>query len=486
MTATPDILTLPAEIADKVTGFAIDNRQIKPGMVFGAFPGEKVNGEYFIPAAIAAGAIAIVAQPEAHVSGAAHLTSENPRLAFAQLAARFYGPYPATCAAITGTNGKTSTAELTRQIWQRMGFEAASMGTLGVIGPSGTPKPGSEGLTTPDIVSFLENAAELYRENITHLIFEASSHGLSQYRTEGVPLKAAAFTNLTRDHLDYHKTIEAYFAAKCRLFDEMLAADGTAIIWQDNKASGADYNSQVAKIARSRGLKLLTVGPDGNDIHLHQYQPTTLGQTLIVSYQDKIHELHLPLIGGYQAANALTAAALVIACGGDPAATFSHLQHVSGVRGRLERAVVTPSGAPVYVDYAHTPDGLEVALAALRPHTKGRLILVFGCGGDRDRGKRPLMGKIGVTHADITIVTDDNPRTEDPASIRAEIMKAATGAQEIGDRAEAIATAINEAGPGDIVLLAGKGHEQGQIIGTEIIPFDDAEVVRTAAERLGS
>ena len=473
-----------APVRARITGFAIDHRKVAPGTVFGAFRGARFDGESVIADAVKAGAIAVVARPEARVEGALHIADAEPRRLFARLAAGFYAPFPAVTAAVTGTNGKTSTAELARQLWHLAGERAASIGTLGVITSAGQDKAGSGGLTTPDIVTFLSNVHGLALEGISHLAFEASSHGLAQYRTEGLPVKAAAFTNLTRDHLDYHETMEAYFEAKLRLFTEVVDADGAAVVWLDRDSAGADYNARVIEAAKARGLKLLTVGPDGEALKLVKRVPTLLGQTLTVEAGGMAHLVKLPLIGGYQAANALVAAGLVIATGGDVRKTLADLGRVSGVRGRLERAVITPSGAPVYVDYAHTSDALEAAIAALRPHTANRLILLFGCGGDRDRGKRPEMGAIAVRDADLAIVTDDNPRTEDAASIRAAILAAAPGAQEVPGRADAIRAALQVAREGDVVLLAGKGHEQGQIVGTDVLPFDDAEVAREAARDL--
>ncbi len=470
-----------SSIAGRVTGFAIDHRKVAPGCVFGAFRGASFDGESVIAEAVARGAIAVVARPEAQVEGALHIADANPRRAFAQLAADWFKPYPAATVAITGTNGKTSSAEITRQLWHLAGERSASIGTLGVVTAHNQDKAGSGGLTTPDIVTFLSNVAGLAREGISHLAFEASSHGLAQYRTEGLPVKAAAFTNLTRDHLDYHETMEAYFEAKLRLFTEVVDDKGTAVVWRDLSASGADYNERVIAAAHKRGLKLMTVGPDGEALKLVKRTPTLLGQQLLIEANGETHAVNMPLIGGYQAANALVAAALVIATGGEVAATLRNLQRISPVRGRLERAVITPAGAPVYVDYAHTPDALDAAIAALRPHTTNRLILMFGCGGDRDRGKRPQMGAIAVRDADTVIVTDDNPRSEDASTIRAEILAAAPGATEIAGRADAIRAALAAAGSGDVVLLAGKGHEQGQIIGREVLPFDDAEVAREAA-----
>ncbi|MBX3564207.1 MAG: UDP-N-acetylmuramoyl-L-alanyl-D-glutamate--2,6-diaminopimelate ligase [Sphingomonas sp.] len=456
-----------------VTGFAIDHRKVAPGTVFGAFQGMQVNGEDFIPAAIKAGAVAIVARPEVIVDGALHIASDNPREMFAALAAKFFAPFPETAVAVTGTNGKTSTVEMTRQLWRMAGNHAASIGTLGV---TTSDESITTGLTTPDIVTFLSNVAGLAREGVTHVAFEASSHGLSQYRTEGLPVKAAAFTNLSRDHLDYHGDMAAYFHAKLRLFADVLAVDGTAVVWAD------DPNSpRVEELARARGNKLITVGEHGETLRLVGRDPSLLGQKLTIEADGSTYEVMLPLIGAYQAANALTAAGLVIATGGDTATTIANLARLQPVRGRLERAVITQSGAPVYVDYAHTPDALEAAIAALKPHTSGRLILMFGAGGDRDTGKREPMGQAAAAGADVVIVSDDNPRSEDPAAIRAEILKGAPDAIEIGGRREAIAAAIAMAETGDIVLLAGKGHEQGQIVGDRVLPFDDVSVARECA-----
>lgn len=465
---------LSGDASDEVvTGFAIDHRKVAPGTVFGAFEGVRFNGEDFIADAVAAGAIAVVARPQAEVRGAAHLADDRPRRLFAQLAAKFFAPFPRTVVAVTGTNGKTSTVELTRQIWRMMGEKSASIGTLGV---TTSVDQVSTGLTTPDIVTFLSNMAGLNREGITHAAFEASSHGLAQFRTEGLPVQAGAFTNLSRDHLDYHGDMDSYFEAKMRLFDEVIVPGGTAVVWTDDPRS-----DQVIARAKARGLTILTIGEAGETLRLASRTPTQLGQVLMVEAEGKTHRVTLPLIGAYQAANALTAAGLVLATGGKLAEVLDDLARVQPVRGRLERAVITRTGAPVYVDYAHTPDGLEAAIQALRPHTKGRLILVFGAGGDRDTGKRPEMGKVAVELADHVIVTDDNPRSEDAAAIRKAILTAAPGAEEIGGRREAIAAAIAQAGADDIVLLAGKGHEQGQIVGDRVLPFDDVTVARECA-----
>jgi UDP-N-acetylmuramoyl-L-alanyl-D-glutamate--2,6-diaminopimelate ligase len=453
-----------------VTGFAIDHRKVAPGTVFGAFPGARFNGEDFIPAAVAAGAIAVVVQPGIAVAGAHAIVADNPRQAFAALAAKFFAPFPETSVAVTGTNGKTSTVEMTRQLWRMAGHHAASIGTLGVTTADDRV---TTGLTTPDVVTFLSNVAGLAREGVTHLAFEASSHGLSQYRIDGPKVAAAAFTNLSRDHLDYHKDMAEYFTAKMRLFSEVLAPGGTAVVWADD-----EYAPRVIDLARERGNRLMTVGERGDALRLVSRDPTLLGQGLVIEAEGKVHKVNLPLIGGYQAANALTAAALVIATGADVATTIANLARLQPVRGRLERAVIAKSGAPVYVDYAHTPDAVEAAIAALKPHAAGRLIIVLGAGGDRDQGKREPMGQVAAAHADLVYVTDDNPRSEDPAAIRAAILKGAPGAIDIGDRRAAIAAAIAEAGPRDIVLLVGKGHEQGQIVGDLVLPFDDVTVAR--------
>jgi UDP-N-acetylmuramoyl-L-alanyl-D-glutamate--2,6-diaminopimelate ligase len=474
-----------AGVSDQtVTGFAIDHRKVAPGTIFGAFQGATVNGEDFIPAAVKAGAIAVVSRPEARVEGALHLADVNPRRAFARLAAGFFSPYPATLVAVTGTNGKTSTVEMTRQIWRMAGERAASIGTLGVTTPDGSV---STGLTTPDIVTFLANMAGLAREGVTHVAYEASSHGLDQYRGEGPTVSAAAFTNFSRDHLDYHGTMEAYFAAKMRLFTEVVAPGSPVVI--HDAGEGSEWTAKAIRQAEARGLKVLTVGEGGSFLRLVTREAGQLGQVLHIEHEDAARKVNLPLIGAYQAANALVAAGLAMATGVAPSAVFDALTRLQPVRGRLERAALNAAGAPAYVDYAHTPDALEAAIAALRPHVAegGKLIVVFGAGGDRDAGKRPEMGEVAARAADLAIVTDDNPRSEDPAAIRAAILAGAAAGtlRDIGDRRAAIAAAIGEAGPRDIVLIAGKGHEQGQIFGSgetmRIEAFDDVEVARECA-----
>lgn len=470
-------LACPGDGEASVTGFAIDNRKVAPGTVFGAFRGARFNGEDFIPAAIEAGAIAIVARPEAKVEGALHIADDEPRKAFALLAAQFFAPVPEHIVAVTGTNGKTSTVEMTRQIWRMAGERAASIGTLGVTTPDGSI---STGLTTPDIVTFLSNMSGLAREGVTHVAYEASSHGLSQYRNEGIRVEAAGFTNFSRDHLDYHADMEDYFAAKMRLFDEVVSDGATAVVWMGSGDSG--WNARVVERARARGLKVLTVGEQGEDIRLTRREPTQLGQSLTVLHDGKERTINLPLIGAYQVANALISAGLALATGVDAGMVWDAVARLQPVRGRLERAAIAPSGAPIYIDYAHTPNAVTAAIEALDPHVLNRLITVLGAGGDRDHGKRAPMGEAAAKASDLVIVTDDNPRGEDPADIRRAVLEGAPGAREIGDRREAICAAIKEAGPGDIVLVTGKGHEQGQIIGSgdnmRVLPFDDVEVAR--------
>jgi UDP-N-acetylmuramoyl-L-alanyl-D-glutamate--2,6-diaminopimelate ligase len=456
-----------------VTGFAIDHRKVAPGTVFGAFRGERFNGEDFIADAVSSGAVAVVSRPGAAPAGAVHIPADEPRRTFARLAAKFFQPFPETIVAVTGTNGKTSSVELARQLWRMAGHPSASIGTLGV---TTSDDQVTTGLTTPDIVTFLSNMAGLERMGISHAAFEASSHGLSQYRTEGLTVNAAAFTNFSRDHLDYHETMEAYFEAKMRLFEDVLEPGAKAVIWADDPKS-----DEVIARAKTRGLEVMSVGARGEALKLVARETTQLGQKLTIEAGGKTHVVNLALIGGYQAANVLTAAGLVIATGGDVARTLANLARVHPVRGRLERAVITRAGAPVYVDYAHTPDAIVSAIEALRPHARDRLIILLGAGGDRDHGKRSEMGAAAARLADWVIVTDDNPRSEDPAAIRAAVLAGAPGAREVAGRREAIRLAVSEAGPGDIVLLAGKGHEQGQIVGDKVLPFDDVAVAREEA-----
>ncbi len=464
-----------------VTGLTADSRAVQPGFVFAALPGSKVDGTAFIADAIAKGAVAILAPQgttlPAGAQNAVLITDAEPRRLFALMAARFYGAQPAQMVAVTGTNGKTSIANFVRQIWAGLGLSAASFGTIGLISPKRVEK-GS--LTTPDPVTLHQTLAELAADGVTHAAFEASSHGLDQFRLDGVAIKAAGFTNLTRDHLDYHASMDAYFQAKSRLFSDILPADGVAVINAD-----ADRADDLAALCRARGVRVIAYGRDsqrlnGEEIRIIEAKPAAHGQDLTLSVLGTVRQLHLPLAGAFQAYNAACALGLVIALGADPKAAADQLEHLEGVPGRLQPVGVKSNGAAIYVDYAHTPDALETVLKALRPHVTGKLVAVFGCGGDRDPGKRPQMGEIAARLADVAIVTDDNPRSEDPALIRAQIMAACKGGIEIGDRHQAIRQAVRDLTAGDVLVLAGKGHETGQIVKGEVLPFDDAEEARAA------
>ena len=463
--------------AIEITRITADSRQAQPGALFVALSGTKADGARFIADAVAKGAVAVVAGEEAAVpDGLAVpvLRAKEPRLALALMAARFYGAQPETVVAVTGTSGKTSVAEFTRQIFAAAGHRSASLGTIGVVKPDGAVY-GS--LTTPDPVSLHETLASLAHDGITHLAFEASSHGLDQYRLDGVKISAAAFTNLGRDHLDYHPTTEAYLAAKLRLFEELLPAGAPAVVKVD-----APRAEDVAAVARRRGLPLITVGEKGETLRLANLKREGFAQALSLVHDGAVYDVKLPLIGTYQVANALVAAGLALAVGEDPDVIIPALAQLAGVKGRLE-IIGERNGGLAVVDYAHKPEALEAALDGVRPFVSGKLICVFGCGGDRDRGKRPIMGAISAERADVTIVTDDNPRTEEPASIRAEILAAAPGATEIGDRAEAINAAVAMMQPGDVVLVAGKGHETGQIVGNTVRPFSDHDCLRQALSK---
>jgi UDP-N-acetylmuramoyl-L-alanyl-D-glutamate--2,6-diaminopimelate ligase len=460
-----------------VSGISADSRKVAPGFVFAALEVSKADGGRFIADAVAKGAVAILAGTKANLPGDVAvpvLRAEEPRRALALMAARFYGSQPKTIVAVTGTSGKTSVAEFTRQIFAALGRKAASLGTIGIVKPDGSVY-GS--LTTPDPVTLHETLAQLAGEGVTHLAMEASSHGLDQYRLDGVKLSAAAFTNLGRDHLDYHPTIEAYLAAKLRLFTELLEPGQPAVINLDN-----DRSADVAEAARKRGLKLITVGARGETLKLADLSADGFAQRMQIAHDGRTYDVRLPLVGAYQVSNALVAAGLALAAGETAARAIGALETLKGVKGRLD-IVGTRNGGLAVVDYAHKPEALAAALESVRPFARGKLICVFGCGGDRDRGKRPLMGRIAVERADVTIVTDDNPRTEVPAAIRAEILAAAPGAREIGDRGEAIAAAVGMMAPGDVVLVAGKGHETGQIVGDRVLPFSDHEVLQRALEK---
>lgn len=455
----------------EVHGLTADSRQVQPGYLFAALPGTQARGADFIGDALDHGAVAVLADPAAKVdAGRAYLVEDpNPRRRLALLAARYFGPQPDTVVAVTGTNGKSSVVEFVRQIWAQAGEKAGSLGTLGV---KATGFESAPSLTTPDPVALHGQLADLKRAGIEHVALEASSHGLAQYRLDGVRLKAAAFTNLSRDHLDYHDSYEDYFLAKLRLLGELLPPDGAAVL----NTETAVYE-ELLDICWGRGLRTLSVG-DGGDLRIESRVYTSAGQELRIGFGPEVHDVTLPLIGDFQALNALTAAGLVLMTGGEPANTIGALANLKPVRGRLELIGRHPNGAQIYVDYAHTPDALRVLLTSLQPHTQGKLHVVFGCGGERDEGKRPQMGEIAASLADRVIVTDDNPRGDDPAEIRQQVLVACPGAIEEGDRRKAIEAAVAALAAGDVLVVAGKGHEQGQIVGDDVIPFDDAEVVR--------
>jgi UDP-N-acetylmuramoyl-L-alanyl-D-glutamate--2,6-diaminopimelate ligase len=463
-----------AAAALQVAGITADSRRVAHGYLFAALPGSHADGRAFIADAVSRGAVAVLAPTGTEwppgVPPLPLLEDPEPRRRLAQLAAVLAGEQPKTIVAVTGTNGKTSTVEFLRQIWAAAERPAASLGTLGLIAPGFDTGPG---LTTPDPVSLAETLARLAQAGIQHAALEASSHGLDQFRLDGVRLAAAAFTSLTRDHLDYHGTEAAYRTAKLRLFAELLPQGAPVVA-----ASGLDAETltTLTDIARRRRLDLRTVGETGTALRLLDVVPRPDGQIITIEAAGVRHEIALSLPGRFQVDNSLVAAALALALGERDA--LLHLATLRGVRGRLELAARLPNGAAVYVDYAHTPDALERLLTALRPHTTGRLHVVFGAGGDRDRGKRPLMGAAAARWADSAIVTDDNPRSENPASIRAAVLAACPDAREVGDREQAIAAALAELGPGDVLAVAGKGHEQGQTIGNTVIPFDDVSVVR--------
>ena len=459
----------------EITGLTSDSRQVAPGYLFAALPGTQVDGARFIDDAVAAGA-AVILGPKTLPPGVAGtvpvLRDENPRRALALMAAKFAGAQPETIVAVTGTNGKTSVAAFVRQIWSEMGLRAASLGTTGIIGPGGET---SLQHTTPEPVALHGMLNELAASDVTHLAMEASSHGLQQNRLDGVKVAAAAFTNLTRDHLDYHADFEEYFAAKMRLFNDVLEEGATAVVNADMPES-----NRIVVQCRERGLNVMMVGENGSTIKLVSQQRQGFAQRLKLSLRGDEYSVKLPLVGGFQASNALMAAGLVIATGGKPADVFKALEHLEGAKGRLDLVATADCDAPVFVDYAHTPDALETALDALRPYVGNRLAVVFGCGGDRDKGKRPQMGAVADAKADIVYVTDDNPRSEEPGAIRAEIMAACPRGIEIGDRAQAIRRAVANLERGDVLLVAGKGHETGQIVGVEVIPFSDHDAVQAA------
>ncbi|MEM1106728.1 MAG: UDP-N-acetylmuramoyl-L-alanyl-D-glutamate--2,6-diaminopimelate ligase [Pseudomonadota bacterium] len=465
----------PAALAGSpVSGLTCDSRRAAPGCVFVALAGAVADGHAYAGDAAAAGALAIIAERQVDTGGVPVIVRADARRWLAKAAARFYGRQPETIAAITGTNGKSSSVDFLRQIWSRAGVTAASMGTLGAIGPNGTLDLGH---TTPGPETIHETLAALAGQGVTCLAMEASSHGLAQHRLDGVKLGAVAFTNFTQDHLDYHPTMEAYRAAKLRLFAELAPAGCPAVIMADDPS-----HTQFERAAGEAGLDVLSVGWRGRDLKIAELTPRPSGQDLLLHWRGAEHTLHLPLIGEFQALNALTAAGCAMALGLAFTVVAEGLAQLAPVKGRLEFVGATPAGAGVFVDYAHTPDGLDTLLRAARPHTAGHLSVVFGCGGDRDATKRPLMGKVAQRQADRVIITDDNPRSEKPAEIRRAALAGAPDARDIGDRAEAIHTAIAELQAGDTLVIAGKGHETGQVIGDRVVAFSDQDTARKALE----
>src|SRR5688572_20341871 len=460
--------------AAEVTGVTSDSRKVAPGMVFVAVAGSKADGASYAADAAKRGAAAIIAAKSAALGAqtAPLLLVDDPRLALAKLAAKIFPRQPETMVAVTGTSGKTSVAAFTRQIWEHAGQKAASIGTTGVVAP-GRNDYGS--LTTPDPVELHKLLTELADAGVTHAAMEASSHGLDQRRLDGVKLAAGGFTNLGRDHMDYHPTVEDYLRAKLRLFDTLLPKGAPAVIFADDR-----WSKPTIEAAKAAGLNVLTVGRHGDFLTLKRVEHERFRQRAEIVAGGELHEVDLPLAGDFQIFNALVAAGLAAATGTPIAKALAALEHLEGAPGRLDLAGTTSAGAPVYVDYAHKPDALENVLAAVRPFTTGRVVIVFGCGGDRDRGKRPIMGEIATRLADIVIVTDDNPRSERPEDIRRQILAAAPGAIEIGDRHQAIREAVAALHAGDTLIVAGKGHEEGQTIGSETFPFSDHEEVRKA------
>ncbi|WP_349369260.1 UDP-N-acetylmuramoyl-L-alanyl-D-glutamate--2,6-diaminopimelate ligase [Salinarimonas sp.] len=467
----------PPEARDvAIAGVAVDSRKVAAGFLFVAVPGTRVDGMSFVSAAIAAGAVAVAGEPERPAdlpAQVAYIRVTDARAALAQAAARMHPRQPETILAVTGTAGKSSVADFARQIEAALGRACASLGTLGIVTASGATYGG---LTTPDPVALHETLERLAADGITHLAMEASSHGLDQKRLDGVRLTAAAFTNLGRDHLDYHPTMEAYFEAKMRLFRALLPPDAPAVINADG-----DWSDRAEAVARETGRRVLTTGAKGADLRLVASARAGFAQRLTIAHAGGETEVDFPLIGDFQVENALVAAGLVVAAGAEPGAVLATLGGLTGVPGRLDRVGET-NGALCVVDYAHKPDALRNVLETLRPFATGKLVVVVGCGGDRDPGKRPIMGRVAVEGADVVIVTDDNPRSEDPAAIRAAMLAAAPGAREIGDRAEAIRAGVALLGPGDVLVVAGKGHETGQIVGDRTLPFSDHEEVRAAIE----
>ncbi len=468
-----DLFPLADDGETDILGITADSRKVQPGWLFAALAGAAQDGRSFVPQAIERGAAAILSDGGVETIPVPHVIADEPRRALALAARVFYATQPRNLVAVTGTNGKSSTVDFTRQIWAHAGLKAASMGTLGAIGPAGHVDVGH---TTPDPVTIHETLRELALQEVTHCAMEASSHGLEQQRLDGVTLSAVGFLNFTQDHLDYHQTMDDYLAAKLRLFTSLAPAGIPAIVNADSS-----HRDTFEAAARAAGLEIVSFGWRGEDLWIDELMPKATGQTLFLYWRDVEQKpVELPLIGEFQTLNALAAAAFCLSLGMDFPAVAEGLANLKPVKGRLELVGKTPLGAGVFVDYAHTPDGLDVLLRAVRPHTAGRLKVIFGCGGDRDPKKRPLMGEIAIRQGDDVIVTDDNPRSEDPASIRAAILAGAPGAREIGDRGEAIRTVIRELNKGDTLVIAGKGHETGQIVGSAVLPFSDQETALTA------
>jgi len=470
-------LTNATAIKDlEITGLTCDSRKVDPGFLFAAIPGSNSDGRDFIDDALKRGASAILAPVGTSGDGdTVVVTSENTRQSYARMASRFFDHQPATIAAITGTNGKTSVVSFVRQIWQSLGRKAASLGTLGIVAPGFET---NEGLTTPDPVDLHESLADLWKRGVDVLAMEASSHGLDQYRLDGVNISMAGFTNLSRDHLDYHGSMDDYLDAKKRLFSDILPGDGVSVL-------NADDDAYPALLEAARG-RIISYGRKGNDIRLDHLQVLEDGQRLSLNVMGNAYDVTLPLSGAFQVENAMCALGIVLADGADPAAAVTALENLQGVPGRLQYVGSSLGGTAIYVDFAHTPDALASVLKTLRPHTKKNLHVIFGCGGDRDAGKRPEMGRIASTLADTIIVTDDNPRSEDAATIRAQILAACPGGLEVGDRAQAIKQAIAQLQKGDVLIVAGKGHETGQIIAGVVHPFNDADEIRSAVKEVGS
>ncbi|RKF14827.1 UDP-N-acetylmuramoyl-L-alanyl-D-glutamate--2,6-diaminopimelate ligase [Roseovarius spongiae] len=477
-------LTAQGGAQARVTGLAVDSREVREGALFAALPGTRVHGGEYIQYALRMGAAAIltdtrgarIAAEELAHADAALIVAQDPRQTLAYAAALWFGAQPEVMVAVTGTNGKTSVASFTRQIWAELGHPAINLGTTGVEGDFTAPLAH----TTPEPITLHRVLAEAAQAGVTHAAMEASSHGLAQRRLDGVRLAAAAFSNFTQDHLDYHETFQEYFDAKAGLFDRVLPEDGVAVINIDDPRG-----VEMAAIAHDRGQDVITAGRDENaDLHLSAQRFEATGQTMRFSWTGQHHQVALPLIGGFQGENVLLAAGLAIGAGAAPERVFEALPQMRTVRGRMELAATRGNGAAVFVDYAHTPGAVETAIRALRPHVMGRLIAIVGAGGDRDTAKRPLMGRAAAENADLVIVTDDNPRSEDPALIRAAVMQGCPDATEVGDRAEAILRGVDALGPGDALLILGKGHETGQTVGQDVLPFDDAEQASVAVSAL--